>query len=92
MPRAECIIFWLTIIITSTIQRINGASLKETLGSTAKSGVQTAVLTTSARYKPKIENKIFLKLSTVMIEQRSSVYILHGAIYIPLDKRYSVGS
>ena len=42
--------FLLTIIITSAIQRINGASLKETLGSTAKSGVQTAVSTTSARY------------------------------------------
>ena len=28
--------FLLTIIITSVIQRINGASLKETLGSTAK--------------------------------------------------------
>ena len=42
--------FLLTIIITSVIQRINGASLKETLGSTAKSGVQTAVSTTSGRY------------------------------------------
>ena len=50
MPHAECIIFLLTIIITSAIQRINGASLKEILGSTAKSGVQTAVSTTSAGY------------------------------------------
>ena len=52
MPPAECIInfFVDNFFFSSAIQRINGASLKETLGSTAKSGIQTAVLTTSARY------------------------------------------
>ena len=50
MPPAECIIFVDNYSFSSGIQRINGASLKETLGSTAKKGVQTAVLTTSARY------------------------------------------
>ena len=47
--------FLLTIIITSAIQRINEASLKEhCMGSTAKSGVQTTVSATSARYWPEI--------------------------------------
>ena len=48
-------------IITSAIQGINGASLKDqwgeperALGSTAKSGVQTAVSATLARYWPEI--------------------------------------
>ena len=50
MPPAECIIFFDNYFFSSAIQRINGASLKETLGSTAKKGVQIVVLTTSARY------------------------------------------
>ena len=36
----------------------------------------------------KYKNKMFLKLSTVMIEQRSSVYILHWAIYIKYKKTF----
>ena len=36
------------IIITSAIQRINGASLKEHLAAPAKSGAQTAASATSA--------------------------------------------
>ena len=49
-PAGRMYYFLLAIFFSSAIQRINGASLKETLGSTAKKGVQTAVLTTSARY------------------------------------------
>ena len=74
-----------TIIITSAIQRINGASLKEHWAAQRnqvyKQQYQRLQHDTDLKYK----NGIFLKLSTVMIAQRSSVYCTEIYIIL-LDK------
>ena len=71
--------------ITSAIKRINGASLKEHWAAQRnqvyKQQYQRLQHDTGLKYK----NGIFLKVSTVMIAQRSSVYCTEIYI-IQLDK------